>query len=135
MIVDHGTLTDAERADLLARREAVWRAWFAHDRNALLELLPPEAVAGDPGPDPWANRDEILRRSAAFVASGAKLVSLDFPTTTFQRYGEVVILYVTYRFEIDVGGERSVFAGRGTEVFVRADGAWRNTSWHLDTGM
>ena len=44
-------LSDADRAALLAAREAVWSAWFAGDAVALAKLVPTELITIDPGSD------------------------------------------------------------------------------------
>jgi hypothetical protein len=47
-------------------------------------------------------------------------------------YGTTAILYTTYLFELEgTRGQRRISTGRGTEVFVRRDGGWVNTGWHL----
>jgi ketosteroid isomerase-like protein len=126
-------LTTAERDELLQAREAVWRAWFAGDREGIERLVPEDLVAIDPQVEPWADRAETVRRSLEF-ASDAKLVRLDFPETRFQVYGDVAILYTRYEMEVESKGTRSVTSGRGTEVFVRRGPQWVNVGWHLDSG-
>jgi ketosteroid isomerase-like protein len=127
-------LTEAEREELLAAREAVWRAWFAGDREALLRHVPAEAIAIDPGVAEWADREGILARATAFREGDAALVRLEFPRTRIQAYGDVAILYTEYLFETVSGGTLATVTGRGTEVFVRRDGRWVNSGWHLDSG-
>ena len=124
-----------EQAELLEARESVWRAWFTGDADRLRELVPQEAIAIDPGPSDWADLAEIMRRSRAFIDSGATLVRLDFPATQIQAFGPVAILYTTYLFEIESAeGEHTTTSGRGTEIFVKRDGRWVNPGWHLDSG-
>jgi hypothetical protein len=59
---------------------------------------------------------------------------LEFPRTDIQIYGNTVVLYTTYLFEIEVQGKRETTAGRGTEIFVRRGNTLVNTGWHLDEG-
>ena len=127
-------LTSSEREELLADRRALWAAWFTNDLQTLAELLPEETIAIDPGVESWADRDEVVRRSKAFADSGAQLIRLEFPDTRVQVYGQVAMLYTTYLFETELKGERTTTSGRGTEVFVRKNGKWVNSGWHLDSG-
>jgi hypothetical protein len=134
-------LTPAVRREILRAREAVWRAWFANDREKLDRMIPAETVAINAGAEEWEGRDEVLAGSRAFVEGGGRLVRLEFPRTEIQLFGDVAILYTTYRFETDTNGdprqrrgERSVTAGRGTEIFVRRGGRWVNSGWHTDSG-
>jgi len=62
------------------------------------------------------------------------LVSIEFPRTDIQVYGNVAIIYTTYRYELDVKGVRSTTSGQATEMFVRRNGAFVNVGWHLDKG-
>ena len=127
-------LTASQRERLLAAREAVWRAWFTNDRPHLEATIPPETVAINAGEEAWVDREAVLRGARELVASGAKLVRLEFPRTEFQVYGDVAILYSRYELELESDGVRQVQAGRGTEVFVLREGRWLNAGWHLDSG-
>ncbi len=129
-------LSDQEREELLAAREAVWRAWFENDRAALVHHVPEETIAIDPGVVEWADRDLILERATAFHAGGGELKRLEFPRTRIQSYGDVAILYTEYLFETVSGKDRTpaTVTGRGTEIFVRRNGRWLNSGWHLDSG-
>ena len=127
-------LPPAEREKLLADREAVWRAYFAGDVDALGQALPEELVAINAGEAAWNGRREALEGAAAVRAAGVKLVRLEFPKTEIQVYGDTAILYTTYSYETEADGRRESHAGRGTEVFVRRDGRWINSGWHLDSG-
>ncbi len=128
------TLAPSDRAELLAAREAVWRAWFANDRGALAAAIPDDTVAINAAEEPWVGRDEILAGAQAFAAGGGKLLRLEFPRTEIRVYGDVAVLYVAYRLETESGGVRQATSGRGTEIFVRRDGRWVNVGWHLDSG-
>lgn len=120
-----------EKASLLKAREAVWRAWFAGDQQALKELLPPELITLDGPPDVFGTLESNLRESASFAKSGGKLVRLAFPRTDIQAYGRTAIIYTTYELEMNVNGQVSKEAGRATEVFVRRGERWLNTGWQL----
>jgi hypothetical protein len=125
------TLSNAERTELLAAREAVWHAWFAGDETAIRAAVPEEAIGMDIGVADWADRDEIIRRSRQFASAGG-LVRLEFPETRLQVYGDVAVLYTTFLFETTRGEKRCLTTGRGTEIFVKRDGAWLNSGWHLE---
>jgi hypothetical protein len=129
------------RREILRAREAVWRAWFANDQEELDWMIPAETVAINAGAKEWEGRAEVLAGSRAFVEGGGRLVRFEFPRTEIQLFGDVAILYTTYLFETESGGEprqrrgeRSVTAGRGTEIFVRRGGRWVNSGWHTDSG-
>jgi hypothetical protein len=69
-----------------------------------------------------------MRRIGIALAAVASL------SAVLQRYGDVVILYTTFRVVLtDREGKTSETTGRGTEVFVRRSGKWIHTGWHLDT--
>lgn len=123
----------ATRAELLTLREAAWRAWFGNDRAAFLRLGPDELVALGWSGGPWDDRDQALARMGEFAKGGAWITTLEFPRNVFQQYGDVVILYTSFRIVLTNGaGQAEETAGRGTEVFVRRNGRWIHTGWHLD---
>ncbi|HEY7509142.1 MAG TPA: nuclear transport factor 2 family protein [Vicinamibacteria bacterium] len=128
------TLSASERQELLAAREGVWRAYFAGDVGRLEAVLPEEALAINAGEQPWPGRDAVLAAARAFAREG-KLLRLEFPRTEIRAYGDVAVLFTTYAYEVETGGQRQTQAGRGTEVFVRRDGRWVNPGWHLDSGQ
>jgi ketosteroid isomerase-like protein len=127
-------LTDTQYAELLRVREAVWRAWFADDRAKLEEILPEDTIAINNGAEKWEHRAEILESAKHFAAGGGKLIHLSFPHVEVQSFGDVAILYSLWTAEIEVAGQHSVNSGRATEIFVRRNGQWLNTGWHLDSG-
>ena len=127
-------ITPEIRERILTKREAVWKAWFANDRPTLEKMIPEEAIAINSGSTEWENRSAILASAKGFADSGAKLVKLEFPKTEIQAYGNTVIVYTTYVFEIDNAGKRSTVSGRGTEIFVRRGDELVNVGWHLDDG-
>ncbi len=126
-------LSEFDKKELLTAREAVWRAFFTNDRAALEKLLPEELVTIELSGDSFGNRAAVLEGSAQFAKSGTKLVKLDFPKTELQSYGDCVILYSTYVFELEKDGQRSTHSGRVTEVFVNRKGEWVNPGWHMDS--
>jgi ketosteroid isomerase-like protein len=124
---------DATRAELLAAREAVWRAFFANDQARLAELLPAETLAINADSEPWLDRAGALAMAREWAAGGLKLLGLAFERTEVQRYADVAILFSNYRWTAEMGGKPASGAGRATEVFVRRAGKWVHTGWHLDT--
>ncbi|HEY8462139.1 MAG TPA: nuclear transport factor 2 family protein [Blastocatellia bacterium] len=127
------TVTPEIRQEILAAREAVWKAYFANDRAALEKLIPDEAIAIDSGSSAWSDRAAILASAQRFADSGGKLLRLEFPKTEMQIYGPTIIVYTTYLYEIEVGGKRVTQSGRGTEIFVRRGNELVNAGWHLDS--
>jgi hypothetical protein len=123
-------LGDGERKELLAAREAVWRAWFAGDTAALEKLLPPELITLESS-DTFGTRSSNLEGSRGFAASGGKLTRLVFPRTEFQVYGNTVILYTTYEMDLVNEGKTNTERGVATEIFVKQNGRWQNTGWQL----
>jgi hypothetical protein len=119
-----------EKKELLAAREAVWRAWFAGDTKQLTALLPPELITIDPDGS-FGKFDSNLKGSREFAARGGKLTRLAFPTTEIQAYGATVILYTTYEADVVADGKTNTMKGAATEVFVRRNGRWLNTGWQL----
>jgi hypothetical protein len=126
------SVTPQVRQQILDARESVWRAYFSNDRAALERLIPEETIAINAGTEKWADRASILAGAKAFAESGAKLARLEFPKTEMQVYGNVIILYTTFLYEIEKDGKRTTASGRGTEVFVRRKGQLVNSGWHLD---
>ena len=124
-------LGDAEKKDLFAAREAVWRAWFAGDTKQLSTLLPPELVTIEPSSAKFGTLKSNLDGSRGFAATGGKLTRLVFPTTEIQAYGATVILYTTFEMDVVEGGKTRTSKGAATEVFVRRDGRWINSGWQL----
>jgi len=130
------TLPPPVREQLLAAREAVWRAYFANDQAALDKLVPADTIVLEgPLDAPFVRKPQILEHAKRSAAAGAKLVRLEFPQTEVQVYGSTAILYTTYLFELEnAQGQRQTSAGRATEIFVRRDGAWVNPGWHMAAG-
>jgi len=126
--------TPDEEKELFAMRERLWYALFGNDVETIRAMVPDDVIAIDADTDAWADGPEVLRRCAQFAESGGKLVRLEFPDTRMQRYGDTVIMYSAYIYEIEREGKRSETRGRVTEVFVKRDGRWLNTGWHMDAG-
>lgn len=123
-------LDDAEKKELFAAREAVWRAWFAGDTKQLSALLPPELITIEQSGS-FGTLKSNLEASSGFAASGGKLTRLEFPTTEIQTYGATAILYTTYEMDVVVDGKTRTMRGAATEVFVQRNGKWINTGWQL----
>ena len=122
------------RQRILTARDAVWRAWFANDRAALEKLIPEEVIAIGNGEEAWADRAKIFADAKGFADSGGKLLKLEFPKTEIQVYGNTVLVYTTYVYEIEINGTRSTSSGRATEMFVRRGDDLVNVGWHMDSG-
>jgi hypothetical protein len=121
-----------ESSNLLRVREAVWRSWFDNDAKTLRELVPPETIVISAGERQWKHQAAVLQSAAEFRARGGKLIRLEFPRTEIQQFGEVAILYSEYRVETEMHGNRSISAGRATEILVLHAGKWTNPGWHTD---
>lgn len=122
------------RQEVLALREAAWRTWFNNDQAGFQRIVPDELIGIGWDGGPWSDRDQNLEAMEAFAKTGLKLQTLEFPRTEFQRYGDVIVLYSTFRLVLaGPDGAQSETSGRGTEVFVRRQNRWIHTGWHLDT--
>ncbi|MFY9583034.1 MAG: nuclear transport factor 2 family protein [Candidatus Acidiferrales bacterium] len=127
-------VTPELHSELLSVRESVWRAWFANDQKALTKLLPPDLIAINNGQSEWDSREKTLASAKEFAAQGGRLLSLNFPRTEMQIYGSVAILYSEFELETSASGNTQKQVGRATEIFVRENGQWVNSGWHLDSG-
>ena len=128
------TLSPEIRQRILTAREAVWKAWFTNDRAVLERLIPEEVIAINNGEGDWSDRAAVLDGAKRFAESGGKLVKLEFPKTEIQVYGNTVLVYTTYLYEIDMNGKRTSTSGRATEMFVRRGDDLVNVGWHMDSG-
>jgi hypothetical protein len=124
-------LDEAERAELMNAREAVWRAWFAGDGPALRKLLPPELITIEPHSDTFGSFTSTMEGSRGFAAGGGKLTRLAFPSTEIQVYGNTAIVYTSYEMDLQSGGQTRSERGMATEAFVLKNGQWLNTGWQL----
>jgi hypothetical protein len=118
---------------LLSTREAVWRAWFAGNTEAIEKLVPPESIVISGGEKDWKDQAYVIRSAAEFHASGGELVRLEFPHTEVQRFGNVAIVWSTFVVETEVNGKRESSSGRATEIFVWKHGHWSNPGWHTSS--
>ena len=127
------TLPPPVRDQLLAAREAVWRAYFTNDQAQLDKLVPAETITLDgPIERPFVRKPEILEGARQGAERGTKLVRLEFPQTEIQVYGTTAVIYTTYLYELETSqGRRQTTTGKATEIFVRRDGGWVNPGWHL----
>ena len=132
---DRAPIQAAADAEVLQLREAAWRAWFGGDEAALRRILPADFLGISAKAGPIATLDVTIGQSREFHESGGRLVSLKFPETRFQRYGDVVILYGTYAAVIESGGKTQASQGRLTEMFLKRGDTWVHTGWHLDGVM
>lgn len=119
-------------AEVLALREAAWRAWFAGDEAALRTMLPEEFLAIGASASDISELEKTIASSREFKEAGGRLISLSFPETRGQRFGDTVVLYGSYAATISSGGKETEIHGRLTEIFVRRDGRWVHPGWHLD---
>ncbi len=125
-------MTAPELSALDAIRKKVWVDWFAGDTASLRKVLAPELTAISPDSRYWQTLDQTIAGSAGFKKGGGKLVSITFDSTRVHRFGETVVMFSRYALVTTTGGKRGTQNGRATEVFVRKDGRWIHTSWHLD---
>lgn len=127
------SLTASDLTQLETLRKQVWVDWYAGNTEALRRSLGPELVAITPGSEDWKSLEESIAASAKFKAEGGTLKSVTFGGTTTHRAGDVVVMFSHYIVTTaNKGGEEERQHGRATEVFVRHNGQWVHTSWHLD---
>lgn len=122
----------AELAALESLRKDIWVQWFTGDTSGLHKVLAPELVAVSPDSPEYQTLQNSLDGSARYKASGAKFISVDFAQNKAHRFGDVVVLFTHYTVVTEKAGKRSTQKGRATEIFVRQDGKWVHTSWHID---
>jgi ketosteroid isomerase-like protein len=126
------TLSAAELNALETVRKAVWVDWFSGDTAALHRVLAPELVAVSAGAPHWQSLSQSIASSADFRAKGGRFVSVAFDSAMTHRFGDVVVMFSHYTVVTENADKRSTQKGRATEVFVRTNGRWVHTSWHLD---
>lgn len=120
-------------AELLKVRRSVWIKWIENDQTALKKLVPEDTVVFSTGEAGFKHQTDVLQEAAGFHAAGGKLISLEFPKTEVQHFGDVAITWSEYVLELEVGGKREKTVGRVTEVFVKRNGQWTNPGWHTDS--
>jgi len=126
-----GQRVDAKtRKELETAREAVWRAWFAGDSAALERLIPKVLAAGAAGQ--WEDRAATFEGSRKSAASGRRLVSIRFDSTTIDLRNEVALMRARFTYVLEASwGTRTTISGTAAEIFVRENGRWVNPFWYL----
>jgi ketosteroid isomerase-like protein len=132
--VSQSTPNSAERQQLLAVRQQVWESYFSNDQTKLRQLIGDGFLTINPDEAQWQNRDEFLAGAKAFAGHHGKLVSLVFPRTEIQSYGDVAVLYSQVRITMEEDGKSESLDCRSTEIFQRRNGGWVNTGAHVDSG-
>lgn len=128
----HGAAAAPIDPEVLAVRDAAWRAFFGGDVKTLGDLLPPEFIGIGMNDGPFTDLTATLDASRAFHGRGGRLVRLAFPETDAQVFGDVVVLYGRYEVVVFSGGAERTMRGRLTELFVKRSGKWLHPGWHLD---
>jgi len=119
--------------DLLKVRRSVWIKWIENDQEALKKLVPEDTVVISTSEPGIKHQSDVLKGAADFHSAGGKLISLEFPKTEVQHFGDVAVTWSEYVLELEVGGKREKTVGRVTEVFVKRNGQWTNPGWHTDS--
>jgi ketosteroid isomerase-like protein len=128
------TPTAAERKELLEVRRLVWDSYFLGDQAKLKELIGEDFITINPGEEHWQNRAEFIAGAKAFADHQGKLVSLSFPRTEIQDFGDVAVLYSLVQITMESQGKRESLSCRSTEIFQKRNGRWVNTGAHVDSG-
>jgi ketosteroid isomerase-like protein len=128
------TPTSAERKELLEVRRLVWDSYFLNDQAKLKELIGEDFITINPGEEHWQNRAEFVAGAKAFADQQGKLVSLSFPRTEIQDFGDVAVLYSLVQITMESQGKRESLSCRSTEIFQKRNGRWVNTGAHVDSG-
>jgi Domain of unknown function (DUF4440) len=126
-----GAVSPELRKELLATRDAVWRAWFANDQATSRKLLAAEFIGIGNLEAEWGSRDHSLATAEAFAKQGGRMVALRFPRTEMQVYGDAAILYFEVELEVEQAGKTQKLAGTAAESFVHRDGLWLNSGSHV----
>jgi ketosteroid isomerase-like protein len=130
----HTKPTESERKELLTVRRLVWDSYFNNDRTQLTRLIGEDFLTINPGEEHWQDKAEFLAGAQGFAEHQGKLVSLTFPRTEIQEFGDVAVLYSIVRITMESGGKRESLNCRSTEVFQKREGQWVNTGAHVDSG-
>jgi ketosteroid isomerase-like protein len=131
----HTKPTKAGREELLKVRQLVWDSYFNNDQAQLKKLIGEEFLTINPGEEHWQNRAEFTAGAQAFADHHGKLVSLSFPKTEIQDFGDVAVLYSLVRITMESDGKHETLSCRSTEVFQKRQGQWVNTGAHVDSGQ
>ena len=120
-------------AELLQVRRSVWIKWMENDQESLKRLVPEDTVVISTGEPGIKQQAEVLKGAAEFHAAGGRLISLEFPRTEVQHFGDVAVTWSEYVLELEVGGKRDKTVGRVIEIFVKRNGQWTNPGLHTDS--
>lgn len=120
--------------ELVAIRDTAWRAYFAGDTAVMQRIFPQNFIAIGWGGGVWNDRAATIADATQLLANGGRLVSLVFPHTEIQLFGDLAVVYSLYAVVFEVDGETIQQSGRATEIFHRRNGSWEHPSWHLDSG-
>lgn len=131
----HTKPTESEPNELLAVRLLVWNSYFDNDQKQLKKLIGEDFLTINPGEEHWQDKEEFLAGARRFAEHHGKLVSLDFPKTEIQQFGDVAVLYSLVRITMESDGKRESLNCRSTEVFHKREGQWVNTGAHVDSGQ
>ena len=130
----HTKPTESERKELLVVRRLVWDSYFNNDQGQLKRLIGEDFLTINPGEEHWQDKAEFLAGAQGFAEHQGKLVSLTFPKTEIQEFGDVAVLYSIVRITMESRGKRESLNCRSTEVFQKREGQWVNTGAHVDSG-
>jgi ketosteroid isomerase-like protein len=130
----HAKPTESERKELLTVRRLVWDSYFNNDQGQLKKLIAEDFLTINPGEEHWQDKTEFIAGAQGFAEHQGKLVSLIFPKTEIQEFGDVAVLYSIVRITMESGGKRESLNCRTTEVFQKREGQWVNTGAHVDSG-
>src|ERR1700728_1340872 len=108
-----------ERKELLEVRRLVWDSYFLGDQAKLKELIGEDFITINPGEEHWQNRAEFIAGAKAFADHQGKLVSLSFPRTEIQDFGDVAVLYSLVQITMESQGKRESLSCRSTEIFQK----------------
>ena len=89
-------------------------------------------MAISPDAPGYQSLSTTLAGSARYGAEPGRRVVISFDSTVVHRFGQVAVLFSRYRVAATKDGVSSLEQGLSTEIFVRHDRRWVQTSWHLD---
>jgi ketosteroid isomerase-like protein len=127
-------IAPAVMREIVAIRDTAWRAYFANDTAVMHRLFPENFISVGWGGGPWDGRGGTLAGAAHLAADGGRLLTLGFPHTEVQLFGDLAVVYSLYEVSFEVNGQVVHQSGRATEVFRRRGKSWDHPSWHLDSG-